>query len=106
MSTITDDMVERAGFALFRCTFGTTRTTEDTCRLWYSKELSGATREDYRRRARAALEAALNTGEASGQHYTERQLRAGRSAQDKLEKLLARIEADLKDRQTKREDED
>ena len=60
-AVITDDMVERAGSALFQCMFGGTRTAEAAQRLWDSKEISGATREDYRRRARAALEAALNT---------------------------------------------
>lgn len=60
---ITDDMAERAGFALFRRTFGKTRTTENARRMWDSKEVSGGVRESYRRRARVALEAALKTKE-------------------------------------------
>jgi hypothetical protein len=60
LTTITDDMVERAGFALFRRTFGKTRTTENARRMWDSTEISGGVKQHYRRRARAALEAALN----------------------------------------------
>lgn len=52
----------------------------------------------------AALEAALNPGEVSGKNYTERELRAARSALDKIEKLRAQIEADRKPNQTKREE--
>ena len=60
---ITDDMVERAGFALFRRTFGKTRTTENARRMWDSNEVAGGVRESYRRRARTALEAALTPKE-------------------------------------------